>query len=226
VGIGTTSPSQKLYVVGNTIIGTNNLDSVLDGEGYFQSNSPLAGAGYLATPWVYARAIEGDQRGSGTTLITIGGQNGFTNSDEIGFVTQGKIRMSLESNGNFGIGTTTPSDKLTVKGTVKAQEVIVDENAGADFVFDKNYSLPSLNKIEASIKRNNHLPGIPSADEMKKNGVRVGKLQMKLLKKIEELTLYTIQLAKENTEQQHLIQQQANMIKKLNGKLSKPVKRN
>jgi hypothetical protein len=83
-----------------------------------------------------------------------------------------------------------------------------------------------LNKIEASIKRNNHLPGIPSADEMKKNGVRVGKLQMKLLKKIEELTLYTIQLAKENTEQQHLIQQQANMIKKLNGKLSKPVKRN
>lgn len=144
VGIGTTSPMQKLSVEGNAIVGTNNLNSILSGEGYFQSNSPLASLGFLATPWVYARAIEGDQRGSGTTLITIGGKNGFTNDDQVGFITSGKIRMLLNKVGNFGIGTTTPAERLTVAGKVKAKEIIVEENIGADFVFADDYELKSL----------------------------------------------------------------------------------
>lgn len=217
VGIGTTSPSQELYVVGNSIVGSNNLDSVLDGQGAFQQNSPLNNAGYIATPWVYARVIEGDQRGSASTLISIGGKNGFTNSDEIGFVTNGAMRMFLNANGKFGIGTTSPSERLTVNGKVSAEEILVEENIGADFVFDDSYSLPELGEIANHIKKNKHLPGIPSAFEMRKNGVKVGDLQMKLLQKIEELMLYTIQQQKEirylkveNLKQEQLLEKLLN----------------
>lgn len=192
VGIGNTSPSQALYVSGNSIIGSTSVDATLNGEGYFQSASALAGTGYLATPWVYARAIEGDQRGSGSTLITIGSQNGFTNNDEIGFITSGNMRLKIASNGNLGIGTSNPSEKLTVNGSARIEEVIVSENVGADFVFDDDYLLPVLSEVESFIKEHGHLSGIPSAEDMKREGVKVGELQIKLLQKIEELTLFLI----------------------------------
>ena len=119
LGIGTLDPSQKLYVNGNAIIGSNNVDSTLNGQGYFQEESDLSDAGYVATPWVYARAIEGDERGSGATLITVGGENGFTNDDEIGFVTNGQIRMFINTSG-VGIGNEDPTATLHVNGNIKA----------------------------------------------------------------------------------------------------------
>ena len=82
-------------------------------------------------------------------------------------------------------------------GTINSEEIIVEENVGADFVFEASYDLPSLQDIEAFIEQNQHLPGIAPASQMIEEGVKVGELQMQLLQKIEELTLYVIQLKKE-----------------------------
>lgn len=95
---------------------------------------------------------------------------------------------------NVGIGTTTPDSKLTVNGTIHAKEVLIDLNGAlADYVFDKNYKLRTLSEVQKYIQEKKHLPDIPSATEIKDNGMSVGEMQNLLLQKIEELTLYIIQ---------------------------------
>lgn len=81
--------------------------------------------------------------------------------------------------GNVGIGTSTPVYKL-------------DQNSWADFVFEESYELPSLTFVERHIKEKGHLPGIPSASEVQEKGVDLGEMNVKLLQKTEELTLYLI----------------------------------
>jgi len=98
-------------------------------------------------------------------------------------------------NGKVGIGTISPGYTLDVNGTIRANEIIVN-TSGADFVFDKNYQLKSIKDIEYFIILNKHLPGIPSAEDMGKNGLSIGDMNIKLLQKIEELTLYIIQQEK------------------------------
>ncbi|GAB6012733.1 hypothetical protein [Viscerimonas tarda] len=82
---------------------------------------------------------------------------------------------------------------LDINGTLRAKEIKVTLNIGADFVFDANYQLKSLNEVQDFIKENKHLPEIPSAAEMTSGDTDLGVLQVKLLQKIEELTLYVIQ---------------------------------
>jgi hypothetical protein len=94
--------------------------------------------------------------------------------------------------GNVGIGTTNATDKLTVNGRVKCEELWVD-TVGADFVFEEGYSLMPLDEVETYIERNGHLPEIASAVEMRANGLGVGEFQTQLLQKIEELTLHVIE---------------------------------
>jgi hypothetical protein len=107
---------------------------------------------------------------------------------------------------NIGIGTDSPTAKLTVAGNILAREVKVDANAGADFVFAPDYNLRSLSEVEQFITENKHLPDIAPADEMIQNGVNMGEFQIQLLQKIEELTLYVIELKKENEAQQKEIE--------------------
>ena len=96
---------------------------------------------------------------------------------------------------SVGIGTTSTSYKLSVNGTIRAKEVIVD-TGWSDYVFDDDYPLASLSEVEAHIKEKRHLPGIPSAREVEKEGVSLGEMQSVLLAKIEELTLYQIAMQK------------------------------
>lgn len=113
----------------------------------------------------------------------------------------------LEGTGNVGIGTDNPNWKLTVAGTTHAEEVIVDlMTTVPDYVFEDGYELKPLKEIENYIEVNKHLPDIPSAKEVKENGMNVGEMQSKLLKKIEELTLYMIKMQKENTEMSRIIE--------------------
>lgn len=101
--------------------------------------------------------------------------------------------------GNVGIGIDSPQNKLDVKGTVHAQEVKVDMNGWPDFVFKKEYNLPTLNDVEKHIAAKGHLENIPSEEEVLKNGISLGDMNAKFLQKIEELTLYVIELNKKVT---------------------------
>lgn len=102
--------------------------------------------------------------------------------------------------------------RLAVEGKLVAKEIIVTEsnwNTWPDYVFSANYNLKSLLEVEESIKQNGHLPGIPSAEDIKTNGINVTEVQAKMLEKIEELTLYMIELKKEN----ELLKREINKLK-------------
>jgi len=89
---------------------------------------------------------------------------------------------------------------LSVKGKIACQELKVDLNNWSDFVFNSDYKLRSLGDVEAYVKANKHLPEVPSAKEVEANGVSVGEMQATMMQKIEEMTLYMIQLQKQNDE--------------------------
>ena len=119
--------------------------------------------------------------------------------------TQGAI--NIDYNGNVGVGTlnTTAGYKFAVNGTAVFDGVTVKSFSStgakstpwADYVFARDYRLPTLASLSAYINANNHLPGIPTTAEVEKNGLDLGVMQAKLLGKIEELTLYTIDLQKQ-----------------------------
>lgn len=124
--------------------------------------------------------------------------------------------------GNVGIGTTTPDSKLTVKGVIHAQEVKVDLNGAVapDYVFMDGYALPTLAETESYIKTNKHLPGIPSAQQMEEEGINLKEMNLKLLQKVEELTLHLIELQKENFRQSEFLQIQQDQITELKAKIN------
>ncbi|WP_421977680.1 hypothetical protein [Roseivirga seohaensis] len=99
-----------------------------------------------------------------------------------------------------GSGNMTVQNNLVAKGNLEATKVKVTATPGSvpDYVFQPNYKLKTLNELEAFIKTNSHLPNIPNAKEIETNGQNLGEMQLKLLEKIEELTLYVIELKKEN----------------------------
>jgi len=107
----------------------------------------------------------------------------------------------LNPNGTVGIGTSEAQYPLAVKGTIAAQEMLVTSTSSwPDYVFGREYRLAPLSEVAEYVGANGHLPGIPSADEVKEKGVSLGDMQAKLLAKIEELTLHMIAAEKENRE--------------------------
>lgn len=124
--------------------------------------------------------------------------------------------FTITQNGNVGIGSISPDAKLMVVGDIHASEVRLDLNGTVppDYVFKQGYNLKSLKEVEDYIKENGHLPNVPSAKEMEEEGVSIKEMTLKLLEKIEELTLYVIVLKKENKLQQGEI----NQLKKQNDK--------
>jgi len=109
------------------------------------------------------------------------------------------------------------SNNISINGKIEAKEILLSTTPTADFVFEDNYDLPSLNLVEQYIQEKKHLPEIASANEMKENGVNVADFQIQLLQKIEELTLYTIDQQKEI----ETLKQENEALKSLNDRLSK-----
>ncbi len=102
------------------------------------------------------------------------------------FYTLGAERARMLSNGNFGIGTASPAEKLSVNGKIRAHELKIEILGWPDYVFTPSYKMRSLGELEQYITLNKHLPEIPSAAEAEKNGIEVGEMNKLLLKKIEE----------------------------------------
>jgi len=119
--------------------------------------------------------------------------NTFTSSEGI-------LAIKAASNGNVGIGTANPTEKLAVNGTIRAKEIKVEANPWPDYVFNDDHQLMPLDSLASFVKENKHLPNIAPAKSVEDNGVALGELNRQLLQKIEEMTLYLIQQNKEIKE--------------------------
>ncbi|KXX71242.1 hypothetical protein [Flammeovirga sp. SJP92] len=129
--------------------------------------------------------------------------------------TGGKHRFRITQHGKVGIGTTTPDAMLAVNGNIKAKEVKVTNENWPDYVFEDSYALKPLSEVEAHIKKYKHLPDVPSAKEIEEDGVNLGESDAVLLRKVEELTLYLIEVRKELDKQNELNKIYLERIKKL-----------
>lgn len=172
VGIGDETPSSKLHVVGRTYLnGGSNEALGIDGTNPFVQ--------------FYSSGIVRffmQQAGAHLTIAPVSGNS------------TGRLIL----NGNqVTIGQITPAVgyKLSIDGKAICEELKVQlKGSWPDYVFQKDYKLKSLGELQQFIDKNKHLPGIPAAAEMEKNGIEVGDMQKKMMEKIEELTLYIIDL--------------------------------
>ena len=114
-------------------------------------------------------------------------------------------------------GTPTPYKlmELDNNGLLYAREIKVNLDAWPDYVFDANYRLMPLSELQTFIQQNKHLPNVPSACEMEETGINVAKSNVMLMEKVEELTLYLIQLKEQLEEQKQLLQHQQKVILQL-----------
>lgn len=130
-----------------------------------------------------------------------------------------ELSMILTYEGNLGVGIDDPQNKLSVNGTIWAKEVKVTLEDAADWVFDDDYELKTLDEVENFIKDNKHLPDVPSADEFREEDMNLAKMNNKLLQKIEELTLYLIEQNKKVEEQGKKLEDQQKAIEILKSKV-------
>lgn len=129
-------------------------------------------------------------------FIPNGGAMEFSTTDNSG--TSYKSTMFLQG-GKLGIGTNNPGTyKLAVEGTIGARKIKVTQLSWADDVFKPEYPLISIKEIKYFIKKNGHLPQVPKASDIIGRDIDIAETQTLLLKKIEELTLYIIELKEEN----------------------------
>jgi hypothetical protein len=136
--------------------------------------------------------------------------------------TGGSEKMRIINSGDVGIGTTDPKGyKLAVNGKIRAQEIKVETANWPDYVFSESYALPTLLETEKYVKDKGHLPGIPSASEVKANGIDLGEMNAKLLQKIEELTLYLISKDKQTNSLQDEVSSLNKQVLHINKTLNK-----
>jgi len=198
---GVTSGGPILTTAG--IFGTYSANPLL-----FQSNSSTkmtilssGNVGIGTTNPGQMLEVNGNILTSGSIATTSGIVNASSTTNSLQLQTNGTTKMTITSGGNVGIGTTTPGTfKLAVNGAIAAKDLQILNTTGPtwpDYVFSKEYKLPSLQNVEKYIKQNKHLEGVPSAEEIKENGYSAATLDQALLKKVEELTLYVIEQQKQ-----------------------------
>lgn len=194
IGINTENPQETLDVHGNIRV-TNGSFQVVNNNNFFSYNG-LADI-----------KLKYDARGSGGRAIVHDTSNVLA------------LNYDNDFSGGTRIGNTflVKGDNASLQGKFEAKEIKVTLTPTADFVFEEKYNLPKLEDVEKHIKEKKHLPEIASAKQMEKEGVNVGEFQIKLLQKIEELTLYTIEQNKQlkiQKEEIELLKKQMNSNQK------------
>lgn len=205
VGIGTNSPSGKLHVTSATS-GDAIFKLEADTDNNNEADNPEINFSQDGGLVNYFIGIEGVQNtkttGTQHNALIVGTEE----VRDIQFINGDQVQMTVKTSG-VGIGTTNPgSYKLAVKGKIRAEEIKV-ETGWADYVFKEDYDLPTLEEVEKHIQEKGHLINIPSAKQVEENGIQLGQMNKLLLEKIEELTLYILELKKENENQQKEIEQ-------------------
>ena len=203
IGIGTAIPVQPLEVQ----INTNGTSGIV----FTNSNTgSSARARYVLNNGVNSAIINLNSTTFPTDPNSLAICAPFNGGGSLMFETGGNEKMRILGNGNVLVGKTTQLNSaylLDVAGTVRANGIMVNA-LGADFVFDHSYHLIPLADLKAYIDQNHHLPEIASAKEMHADGLNVGENQIKLLQKVEELTLYAIAADKRANEDEVIIAQQ------------------
>lgn len=204
IGIGEINPSGRLHVKGPDLwlkLQDSNADSYATTNAGIQFNNSYATVGQI---FQTGEDLVMESKGAVSNLL---------------FKTQAVERLRIDKSGNVGIGTTsTGTHRLAVEGSIGARKVKVEASGWSDFVFENDYRLRPLKEVEKFISVNKHLPEIPSAEEVKQNGIDLGQMDAKLLQKIEELTLYLIEQNKQTQAQQARIEQLEKELKVLKGK--------
>lgn len=217
VGIGTTTPASRFTVLGSGWNG--GALEINSGTGYYGrivsaadgflfrnfSSSSIAFSFRNSSDGKLLTVLSSGNVGVGTInpLAKLDVNGTLRTNNTISLISGVTTYINLSSGdsyfngGGLAIGKTTPSIgyKLDVNGKVRANEIVVN-TTGADFVFDDNYRMRTLNEIETFIKENKHLPEIPTAEEMQQSGMNLSEINTKLLQKVEELTLYIIEQEK------------------------------
>lgn len=189
IGLGTTTPGYKLDILLNSSLSGYAAIRVMSSDNRFMLLSPKYSSG------TFNKIVkDGDQ-----AIIFSSGTVG-TGGLAIAPWLTGPAGIRIDSAGNVGIGTATPTTALSVKGTITGMKVKVTQSDWADFVFEPDYKVPSLYAVESYIKEHKHLPDVPSAIEVEKEGQDLGAMNKILLQKIEEMTLQLIRLQKEVDE--------------------------
>jgi hypothetical protein len=178
VGVGTASPQSRFHV----------------DRGAMRVTNPGDGNALLTfdteRDWAFQQLNSGQYTALKLRSIGGGGNKNFV----------------IDTDGAVGIGTDAPKYKLSVNGTVRSKEVLVESQNWPDFVFTDAYDLPTLDEVAAHVDAEGHLPGVPSAASAEANGVKVGAMQRTLLQKIEELTLYAIDREEQAEKQNQTIE--------------------
>ena len=202
VGVGTTNPQRTFHVHGDILISGH------EGSIYFGNEDQEQ---YLDNgEWAIEFAPEYEGNQSGLNFWKPSGSHNLSGEDGYG-----NYYLFISDDGNVGIGTGRPDYKLTVNGKIICEDevLVVGDINTYDYVLQKGYKLKTLKEVENYIKENHHLQDIPSAEEMKKNGLKLAEMSTLFLKKIEELTLYIIELDKQNQELKLKISELENKIK-------------
>ncbi|UZJ64229.1 hypothetical protein OKW96_17880 [Sphingobacterium sp. KU25419] len=242
-GIGTDNPREKLEIldgslkIGNTSFGNNydkspkNYTTVgSDRHGSLIIGSNVFIESYSNTDFSSLRNSIVHPTMAGAAIVIPG--NSQNNQGAIIFHTSAPAvtqadkpfdspRMIIDAAGNVGIGTISPQELLSVKGNIRAHQIKVETANWPDYVFNDDYNLKSLDFVEKFIQANRHLPDVPKAEIVEKEGYSLNEMDKILLKKIEELTLHLIEKDKEVKNQGIEIAELKQIVGQLQTKLTK-----